>query len=176
MVHRDRKKVGATVAKVGLLRTEIVIRGGFLSKPEVLGNVITVEGKSFVPLWRSCPVLNKFLTPQSSCLRPLKDTSIFETLREKREAVRLTLAETGPADEAEAEVDPADAFDLDAPVAAERPLWQRNAPNQKGIGVRHGLQSCGQRCLPSSTSHLRLTAVATRHGAHAYCWETLPNR
>jgi hypothetical protein len=131
MVHRNRKMVEATAATVGLSRTEIVVRGGFLSKPEVLGNIITVEGKLFVPLWRSCPVLNKFLTPESSCLRPLKDVTIFETLKEKREAARLALVAAGRVEDETAEVDPADALGLDAPASAPKQQRDRCAARSK---------------------------------------------
>jgi hypothetical protein len=157
MVHRNRKVVGATAAKVGLSRTEIVVRGAFLSKPEVLGNVITVEGKLFAPLWRSCPVLNKFLTPQSSCLRPLKDVAIFEILREKRKAVHLTLLDRGRVEDEEAEVDPADALGLDAP----------EAPKHKKRDRCRARASISKALLDSSAKYVPL--AVDRGGHEPWC-------
>jgi hypothetical protein len=157
MVHRNRKVVGATAAKVGLSRTEIVVRGAFLSKPEVLGNVITVEGKLFAPLWRSCPVLDKFLTPQSSCLRPLKDVAIFEILREKRKAVHLTLLDRGRVEDEEAEVDPADALGLDAP----------EAPKHKKRDRCRARASISKALLDSSAKYVPL--AVDRGGHEPWC-------
>jgi hypothetical protein len=69
---------------VGTSRHEIVLRGGFLAKPEVVTGIIEVHGMQFWRLAKQDSILNKFLTAGSLCKRPLANTSVIESLLMKR--------------------------------------------------------------------------------------------
>lgn len=91
---------------------EVVLRGGHLDKPTLLGNLTIVEGHKFVHLWKGCPILNKFLTGKSAMHRPLANSSAIENLAAKRnEAFRDILADEE--DGGEEADDPVDALGLD---------------------------------------------------------------
>ena len=91
---------------------EVVLRGGHLDKPTLLGNLTIVEGHKFVHLWKGCPILNKFLTGKSAMHRPLANSSAIENLAAKRnEAFREILADEE--DGGEEADDPVDALGLD---------------------------------------------------------------
>ena len=73
--------------KTGLEPSEIVIRGGFLQTPAVLGDTVTVFGKPFVYLWKSSNVLRNFLVrPTKSCRKTLCHTAVFDQLATLRNA------------------------------------------------------------------------------------------
>jgi len=76
----------STHVKLGLEPGEIVLRGGFLKTPAVLGGTVTVLNKPFVYLWRTAGTLQDFLSPAAAFKRPLKNCAVFDRLAALRNA------------------------------------------------------------------------------------------
>jgi len=120
----------ASVSLGGLMPGELVLRGGFLKEPALLTTLIPAGTKQYLPCWKTDPVLNTFLTPVSSCKRPLADCGTLERLLKLRndliEKNIQAQKEQEAADAAKAALDdddPIAALGLDAPAAkpARRP-------------------------------------------------------
>ena len=112
----------------GLDASEMVVRGGWLSEPTLFSNLIVgSDGKKrFVRLRKSHEGLCRFLTGRGSRTSPLASTTVFETLRARRDEKLQALAAAcfdGPkASEAggeEAEEDPMALLGIDEPEAFE---------------------------------------------------------
>jgi hypothetical protein len=88
----SRALADRTSVSVGLLDTEIVLRGGYLLRPEILTNIRLVDDRKFVPLWKSCPVLNKFLTSNCYSKHPLKGCTFFNAMKVLREQKRADIS------------------------------------------------------------------------------------
>ena len=80
-------------ATVGPLASDIVLRGGYLAKPEVIVGLRVVEGAKYLSLWKGSPELNKFLTKASVCKRPLASSATIATIASKRNVICQELVE-----------------------------------------------------------------------------------
>jgi len=99
---------------------ELVLRGGFLKDAILLTSLITEGTSQFWPLWKVCPILNKFLTPLSSCKRPLAECGTLERLTALRNQQIEKETEAQAAKDATKEPresDPIAGLGLDAPRA-----------------------------------------------------------
>ena len=76
---------GASGVQTGLAANEMVLRGGSLSAPLVLDDVVIVAGRRFVRLRKAHDGLCRFLCGKSSHGSPLARTQVFETLRARRD-------------------------------------------------------------------------------------------
>jgi hypothetical protein len=101
--------------KFGLLSSELVLRGGWLVRPEILPNLRVVSDRKYVTLWKVDPVLNKFLTPHCYSNHPLKNCAFLNDLKTAREHMRESLmrALNCEDDFMSSEVDKAGGLDLD---------------------------------------------------------------
>ena len=83
---------GAGGVHTGLDASEMVVRGGRLSQPLLFCNLIVgSDGKRFVRLKKSHEGLCRFLTGRGSWSRPLASTTVFETLRARRDEILQAL-------------------------------------------------------------------------------------
>ena len=74
-------------AVTGLLRGEMVLRGGFLSEPCVITGLVMVADRGFVPLTRTGSwSLTRFLTGRPARSKPLAGLPIFDALASARAA------------------------------------------------------------------------------------------
>lgn len=71
---------------VGLLSTELVMRGGFLKKPVLLQGLQCEEGKQFLYLWKNSNELSQCFGNALACKRPLVGTVAFEKVLAARNA------------------------------------------------------------------------------------------
>ena len=101
------------------LAKEFVLRGGFLRKAGSFSTEQHVSGATYVPLWKTDPLLNAFLTPVSSALRPLTRTSVFEDMADARNQAVRKAEDDAKAPGSEGEEDRADDLGLDAGAASE---------------------------------------------------------
>jgi len=99
---RDEEPVQLAQGSAPLLPNECLLRGGFLKEPLIFPRVSQVAGKGFIPLWKTDPLLNRFLTPGSVNGRPLADCRVFGRILEAR-----NLAQEAASASAEAAVDAA---------------------------------------------------------------------
>ena len=77
----------------GLDASEMVVRGGRLSEPSLFSNLIVgSDGKRFLRLWKTHEGLCRFLTGKGSWTSPLASTTVFETLRARRDERLQALA------------------------------------------------------------------------------------
>ena len=77
---------GAGGVHTGLDASEMVVRGGRLSEPRLFSNLIVgSEGKRFLRLKKSHEGLCRFLTGKGAWTSPLASTTVFETLRARRD-------------------------------------------------------------------------------------------
>lgn len=83
---RRRLACGHDPAEVrfGLEETEVVLRGGFLQEPVVIGGCRLVDGRVFLPLLKGDIRLSNFLTDEQGHQRPLSRTMVFETIQKLR--------------------------------------------------------------------------------------------
>ena len=99
-----------------LADNEVMLRGGHLEGPIVYTLAFPAGGKTFLPLWKTDPVLTRFLTPGSLNGNPLAGTTLFEKIVEvRRVACGEALATPAPADQR----DKADDLGLDEPGAPQ---------------------------------------------------------
>ena len=78
---RDAARTEVSTGTAVLGPTECILRGGYLKEPVVYGRVVAVAGELFVPLWKTDPLLNKFLVAGSINGRPLAGTHFFNSWR-----------------------------------------------------------------------------------------------
>ena len=71
-------------AHLGLLETEVVLRGGFLQQPVIIGGCKVSDGRVFLPLLKGDMRLSNFLTDEPSGTRPLSRSLVFETIQKLR--------------------------------------------------------------------------------------------
>ena len=126
---------------MGLDASEIVVRGGRLSEPMLFGNLFVAEGgKRFLKLRKTHEGLCRFLTGKGSYSSPLAVSSVFETLRVRRnEAIEALVAEAfdGGADEGQGsqgcdnEVDGMAALGVDDAAAFEAPAVSRRLKRRR---------------------------------------------
>ena len=77
---------GAGGVHTGLDASEMVVRGGRLSEPRLFSNLIVgSEGKRFLRLKKCHEGLCRFLTGKGAWTSPLASTTVFETLRARRD-------------------------------------------------------------------------------------------
>ena len=93
----------AAPVTVGLAPNELSVRGGFLRKPEVFENVVTVEGRQFLPLIKRQPLLTRFLLGRAEVLatnarRPLAKALVIDQLATLRADARARLLKDNLAD------------------------------------------------------------------------------
>ena len=132
----------------GLDASEMVVRGGRLSQPQLFFNLIVGSvGKRFVRLKKSHEGLCRFLTGRGSWSHPLVDTTVFETLRARRDEHLEALAAScfgGPGASAsgveENEEDPMAMLGIDEPEAFE--AVEKGPPRsikrmRKGVALQH---------------------------------------
>lgn len=72
--------------RMGLLPSEIVVRGGGLSQPVIVENVRVIQGRQFVSLKASSSWLCRFLSGQGTSSRPLVKTNSLDRLAALRNA------------------------------------------------------------------------------------------
>ena len=135
------------MAGLGTSRAEIVLRGGYLAKPEVVEGILEVNGKQFWRLSKLDSQLNKFLTPKSLCKQPLVDTSVIERIMHKRNDEwykQLEIAGQDGGFEPEMKHaacdDNLDALNLDAPPTTpkkEASCRARKSPKGASKSLRH---------------------------------------
>ena len=73
-----------SAAQLGLLETEVVLRGGFLQEPVIIGGCKVLDGRVFMPLLKGDIRLSNFLTDEPSGQRPLSRSLVFETIQKLR--------------------------------------------------------------------------------------------
>ncbi len=91
MAPSKRTETVATAPELDLLPsrpTEAVLRGGHLSQPVLLQGLITRGGAAYLPLWKTHPQLNMFLTRTSSCRRPLAHAAFMRDISAERDRVQ----------------------------------------------------------------------------------------
>jgi hypothetical protein len=88
MAALDRKTT------LGLLPTELVVRGGMLDKPMVVTDLVLLHDRQFWRLKKSDSKLSQFLTGVTASMRQLSNTLVFERLTADRDA-RYTAALQG---------------------------------------------------------------------------------
>ena len=76
---------------VGLAEDEVVLRGGFLKAPVVIGGCRLVHGATYFPLLKGDPVISNFLSPRPCDKRPLRGTRLPEELQKLRNDFILTM-------------------------------------------------------------------------------------
>ena len=87
---------------MGLAEHEVVLRGGFLKAPVVIGGCRLVHGATYLPLLKGDPVISNFLSPRPCNKRPLRGTRLPEELQKLRNDFILTMC-VDPAERAFAE-------------------------------------------------------------------------
>ena len=114
---------------VGLAASEMVVRGGRLSEPMVFANLFVDEdGRRFLKLRKAHDGLCRFLTGRGSWRSPLAGSSVFETLRVRRnEVVAALVAEAFEPEAGDEEVDPMALLGVDEAVAFEAVSPSRRA-------------------------------------------------
>ena len=139
---------GAGGVHTGLDASEMVVRGGRLSQPLLFCNLIVgSDGKRFVRLKKSHEGLCRFLTGRGSWSRPLASTTVFETLRARRDENLQALAAAcfgGPGASAsgveEDEEDPMAQLGIDEPEAFD-PVQKGPSRSikrmRKGVALQH---------------------------------------
>ena len=107
----------------GLDASEMVVRGGLLPGPTIFaGLILGPDGKAFLRLRKSHDGLCRFLTGKASYHRPLGSTTVFETMRKRRDEA---MAHRG----LEAEADPMLALGIDEPQAKAASRSTKRARN-----------------------------------------------
>ena len=114
---------------MGLAASEMVVRGGRLSEPMVFANLLVdEEGRRFLKLRKAHEGLCRFLTGRGSWISPLAGSSVFETLRVRRNEVLAALvAEAFEPEAGDEEVDPMALLGVDEAVAFEAGSLSRRA-------------------------------------------------
>ena len=158
------------------LASEVVLRGGYLKDPAVLTRLRVVEGRHFLPLWKSCPVLNKFLTGQPSCRRPLAKSMVFEAVTDaKNKAWEEEIAALRTGEVPQPTDDLVSALDLGDEQASalpsgqrrrKRPLSQRalrhQVPNISRLSLVREGKAVWEPCVvmdqPTKAASLEMTA------------------
>lgn len=112
-----KRRAGAptqpTRPNTGVRDEEVVLRGGFLRDPVILGGCRMVEGRKFMPLLKAEGALINFLTPFRQSDRPLKHTRIIERLQQLRNEAQAKL---GHEPHPDGKIDPANMLEVeDAP-------------------------------------------------------------
>ena len=80
---------------------EMVVRGGCLSHPVVLTNLLQVEGKMFLPLHKTSKVLYSFLTESPMNAKVLAHTNVWEEMAKKRKEARINATKKDTEDDEE---------------------------------------------------------------------------
>jgi hypothetical protein len=127
----------AVPVALGLLPSEIVLRGGGLKKPTVLTDIEVVDSRPFFRLRKSDPVLSAFLGAGAPCRRAMAKTNVVEALCEARchQQAQLNKALLEGNEGAEAQGGPAvqpqfDDLDLDGPPSPGKPSPKRSKKKQ----------------------------------------------
>lgn len=115
---------------VGLADSEVVLRGGYLAEPVIIGGCIVADGRKFMPLLKGDVRLSNFLTPLRANERPLSRTLVIETIQKLRNDFILAAGmpaageEEDYAEEMEADGAPAEQRARRRRAASERALPQ----------------------------------------------------
>ena len=154
MPSRKTMETGSVyISEVSDHSDELVLRGGFLPRPEVLTGLRAIDGARFVHIWKVCPTLNKFLTRESSSRRPLSRSSILDELtKAKNEMVDALMGSLRKklAEEDNNAEDKAAALDLDADwVDSEKPAQKKQNKRAKLTAHQLPLTSVLEFQLPS---------------------------
>ena len=87
-VGTTQRRLGCGLAPaevgLGLLSTEVVLRGGFLLEPVIIGGCKVSDGRVFMPLLKGDSRLSNILTDEQGHKRPLSRTLVFETIQKLR--------------------------------------------------------------------------------------------
>ena len=118
---------------VGLMPTELVLRGGRLKEPTVLSRLRLEDGCAFAALWKSDPVLNRFLSGTRLSARPLARSSVFNMLAERRNAAyKEAVREATSSLQGDLQDDLADALGLDEEPA--KPAAAKGGRRHRRVG------------------------------------------
>ena len=84
LTRRSGLAKNALPVSVGLAPDEVIVRGGWLREPTMVGGCINIDGRNFLPLLKGDKRLCNWLTPFRGMDRPLSRTTIVEELQELR--------------------------------------------------------------------------------------------
>ena len=99
-VRDERGHEPSAAPGLGLAPGEVVLRGGFLNGPAIMGGCEEVGGAMYMPMLKSDPILSNFLSPMPCNRRPLRGTTVLEELQRLRNEY-ICSAGTVPPPEAE---------------------------------------------------------------------------
>ena len=90
---------------LGLAPDEVVLRGGFLQGPAIVGGCEEVDGAMYMPLLKHDPVLSNFLSPLPCNRRPLRGTTVLQELQRLRNDYISSAGTFPPAEADDAETE-----------------------------------------------------------------------